>query len=519
MSRGDKTGSTSVKPAANLSEEEIQNLIGKAAPTLVATASNKTAFSATADDFVAPVFTENKDYKIEALNPVFVANALSDASTLQASEKEALKTKMLNGINQIKYTIKVTSKTNSNDSKTIEKTFDVQGFISKAKADEIFKALEIKAKENVDKSAVKITPASAKNKTKTYKFLHGTYDEKTLKSLDLLEITAPKDSAAIKVENKFISSNISDHSAILQPKLYLDEASKEYIFAYKDKTNVESEATKVTINGLPIPALSASAIAKFYGNKAEKPYSVDEAKTVEKLGKALDQVLPSEIKVEQIVLKGNEITLTGSDKDDQFTITADMLKAMNGRVTEVYPIDQQGILSITIKFDTVIQPNAVYMLESSDNQTTDEKVAAQQVGTIKISLKGLKQNQPEPKPQPDQPAPNVEVKQGTAFVLGEAATFENVSNKVKEKHPKNLFQFYKDLKGYGIASNGKGKDNEILLFAEGMGKDNINFGKIQKSKKYYLDGTLDEEHKTLTVKYQQKINGKFEDVVQVFTLK
>ncbi|WP_416738805.1 hypothetical protein ACM0L0_01525 [Mycoplasma sp. 005V] len=192
---------------------------------------------------------------------------------------------------------------------------------------------------------------------------------------------------------------------------------------------------------------------------------------------------------------------------------------MNGRVTEVYPIDQQGILSITIKFDTVIQPNAVYMLESSDNQTTDEKVAAQQVGTIKISLKGLKQNQPEPKPQPDQPAPNVEVKQGTAFVLGEAATFENVSNKVKEKHPKNLFQFYKDLKGYGIASNGKGKDNEILLFAEGMGKDNINFGKIQKSKKYYLDGTLDEEHKTLTVKYQQKINGKFEDVVQVFTLK
>ncbi|MFV8459209.1 hypothetical protein [Mycoplasma sp. CR] len=222
MNRGDKTGSTSIKPAANLSEEEIQNLIGKAAPTLVATASNKTAFSAIADDFVAPVFTENKDYKIEALNPVFIANALSDASTLQASEKEALKTKMLNGINQIKYTIKVTSKTNSNDSKTIEKTFDVQGFISKAKADEIFKALEIKAKENVDKSAVKITPASAKNKTKTYKFLHGTYDEKTLKSLDLLEITAPKDSAAIKVENKFISSNISNHSAILQPKLYLD---------------------------------------------------------------------------------------------------------------------------------------------------------------------------------------------------------------------------------------------------------------------------------------------------------
>ncbi|MFV8471267.1 hypothetical protein ACNQ1O_00450 [Mycoplasma sp. B6188] len=511
-----------IKKAAELDQAEVEALMGNAVPTLVEAASKKTAFSATDEDFVAPKFAENKDYTIEALDPVFYADALSENSALSPEAKEALKAKMLNGINEITYTIKVTSKKDASDTKTIEKTYDVAGFISKASADEIFKTLEIKPVANINKAQVKIQPDTTKGMTKAYKFLNGTYEENSLKKLALVEVVSPQGSVEIKVDNNIISSDPKTQSAVLEPVIYLDQYSRDYIFAYKDKSDTSSEASKVTVNELPTPVLSAKAISNFYGHGANKPYVVDVEKTVAKLGKALDQVLPSEISAEQIVLATKETTLVGSNEADKFAITADMLAKMNGRVTKVEAVDAEGKLLVTVTFDTITKPNALYMLASPNTQTTDESKAKAQVGTFVIVLEGLKQNapKPEPKPQPVTPSPEVSVTEGTAFVLGKDATFKNVNEKMK-KHPKNIFQYYKNTNTYGIASGGT-TDNEILKFADSISKDNISFDKISKpkgkSKIYYLDGEFDAKKKTLTVKYQQKINNKFVDVVQTFVL-
>ncbi|MFV8435301.1 hypothetical protein ACNQ16_03140 [Mycoplasma sp. 3137] len=509
-----------IKKAAELDQNEIEALMGEAVPTLVETASKKTAFSATDEDFVAPKFAENKDYTIEALDPVFYADALSKNSALSPEAKEALKTKMLNGINEITYTIKVKSKKDASDTKTIEKTYDVAGFISKASANEIFKTLEIKPVANIDKNQIKIQPDTTKGMTKAYKFLNGKYEEKSLKKLVLVEVVSPEGSVEIKVDNNIISSDPKTQSAVLEPVIYLDRYSRDYIFAYKDKSDVSSEASKVTVNELPTTVLSAKTISNFYGNGANKPYTVDVEKTVEKLGKALDQVLPSEISAEQIVLATKEVTLVGSSEADKFVITADMLAKMNGRVTKVEAFDSEGKLLVTVTFDTVTKPNALYMLTSPIAQTTDENAAKAQVGTFVIALEGLKQNAPQPDPQPVTPSPEVSVTEGTAFIIGKDATFENIKEKMA-KNPKNIFQYYKKPNAYGIASGGNTK-NEILIFADSMSKDNISFDKISKgkgkNKTYYLDGEFDAEKKTLTVKYQQKINNKFVDVAQTFVL-
>ncbi|MFV8470548.1 lipoprotein 17-related variable surface protein [Mycoplasma sp. VS509_3] len=514
------------KKAAALSEAEIETLMGQAVPTLVEAAAKKTAFSAAETDFVAPKFAENKDYTIEAIEPVFYADALGKESTLAPEAKEALKAKMLNGINEIKYSIKVTSKTDPNDFKKIEKTYDVAGFISKAQADEIFKTLVITQKENVDKSAVKILPASAPGMTKAYKFLNGSYDEKSLKNLDLIEMTAPQGTTNIKIDNKIVSSDIKAQQAIIEPVLYLDEASKNYIFVYKDKTSVESEETKIAINQLPTTALSAKALANFYiNNSSEKPYSVDNDKTAEKLTKALNEVLPSEVKPEQIVLSGKSVKLTGSKEGDTYQITAEMLAKMNPTVTKLYPLDEEGALSITVTFDTVQVPNAIYMLAARSKQTTDFKEAEAEKGELKIRLEGLKvkENTPEPTPvvpEPEQPKPETKVVQGTAFKLGPNANVVYIKATIQKKS-EHLLQYYKRVNGYGISSGGD-KGNTILLFADGMNSENINFDQIRKGNnkkaKYYLDGEFDAEKKTLTVKYQQKIDGKFVDVAQTFTL-
>ncbi|MFV8478363.1 hypothetical protein [Mycoplasma sp. B6400] len=519
-----------IKKAAELDQAEIEALMGNAVPTLVEVASKKTAFSATDEDFVAPKFAENKDYTIEALDPVFYADALSDNSALSPEAKEALKAKMLNGINEITYTIKVTSKKDASDTKTIEKTYDVAGFISKASADEIFKTLEIKPVANINKAQVKIQPDTTKGMTKAYKFLNGTYEENSLKKLALVEVVSPQGSVEIKVDNNIISSDPKTQSAVLEPVIYLDQYSRDYIFAYKDKSDTSSEASKVTVNELPTPVLSAKTIINFYGRNTDKPYVVDVEKTVAKLGKALDQVLPSEISAEQIVLAAKEVTLVGSNEADKFVITADMLAKMNGRVTKVNPIDKLGKLLVTVTFDTVIKPNAVYMLTSPNTQTTDKNEAKAQVGTFVISLEGLKQNapepKPEPKPQPVTPSPEVSVTEGTAFKLIKTnETFANVKDIVSKKAKSiervgKLIQLYgkKESNYYlGITSGGEWKDkNKILLFANGVKKSDVKFVTVKQS--LYLAGEFDAEKKTLTVKYQQKINNKFVDVVQTFVL-
>ncbi|MFV8481428.1 hypothetical protein ACNQ1X_00255 [Mycoplasma sp. SK341A] len=519
-----------IKKAAELDQDEIEALMGNAVPTLVEAASKKTAFSATDEDFVAPKFAENKDYTIEVLDPVFYADALSDNSALSPEAKEALKAKMLNGINEITYTIKVTSKKDTSDTKTIEKTYDVAGFISKASADEIFKTLEIKPVANINKAQVKIQPDTTKGMTKAYKFLNGTYEENSLKKLALVEVVSPQGSVEIKVDNNIISSDPKTQSAVLEPVIYLDKYSRDYIFAYKDKSDTSSEASKVTVNELPTPVLSAKTIINFYGRNTDKPYVVDVEKTVAKLGKALDQVLPSEISAEQIVLAAKEVTLVGSNEADKFVITADMLAKMNGRVTKVNPIDKLGKLLVTVTFDTVIKPNAVYMLTSPNTQTTDKNEAKAQVGTFVISLEGLKQNapepKPEPKPQPVTPSPEVSVTEGTAFKLIKTnETFANVKDIVSKKAKSiervgKLIQLYgkKESNYYlGITSGGEWKDkNKILLFANGVKKSDVKFVTVKQS--LYLAGEFDAEKKTLTVKYQQKINNKFVDVVQTFVL-
>ncbi|WP_416756609.1 hypothetical protein ACM0IS_01850 [Mycoplasma aquilae ATCC BAA-1896] len=511
-----------IKKAAELDQAEIEALMGKAVPTLVEAASKKTAFSATEADFVAPKFAENKDYIIEAIDPVFYADALSNKSALSPEAKEALKAKMLNGINEITYTIKVTSKKDASDTKTIEKTYDVAGFISKASADAIFKALDIKPVANINKDQVKIQPDNTKGMTKAYKFLHGTYEQNSLKKLALVEVTSPEGSVEIKVDNNIISSDPKTQSAVLEPVIYLDRYSRDYIFAFKDKSDVSSETSKVTVNELPTPVLSAKAISNFYGRGANKPYAVDVEKTVAKLGKALDQVLPSEISPEQIVLDTKEVTLVGSNEADKFAITSDMLAKMNGRVTNIEAVDAEGKLLVTVTFDTITKPNALYMLASPNTQTTDEEAAKAQVGTFVIVLEGLKQNAPEP----EQPKPETEVVQGTAFTLNKVSgIFANVSEITNAKASSikkvgKLFQLYgKNENEYylGITSGGQFKDkNKIILFADGIKKGDIKF--TVKNGKEYLDGEFDAEKKTLIVKYQQEINKKFVDVTQTFTL-
>ncbi|MHA3828293.1 hypothetical protein [Mycoplasma sp. Z1473D] len=524
-SKEDDQKQPEAKKASELTDEEVNTLIGETKPTLTEAATKKTAFSAVADDFVAPQFAENKDYTIEASNPVFEQVVLAN-KTIPNEVREAAKEKMLNGINTISYTITVTSKKDATDKKEIQKSFDVSGFISKAAAEEIFKALTIEDKANVDKSVVRIEPSTDKGMTKAYKFMHGTYSPSSLDKLDLITVTKPENSVDILVGNTIDSTDVAQATAKLRPIVYLDKPSKEYIFAYKDKTDTKSESNLVTVTELPTPILSAKAIENFYAkNSSTKIYEINVEETVKKLGKALDQVLPSEITKDQIVIAAKAGTLTAQNNDqDTFQVTPEMLEAFNGAVSELTPLDDQGMLFIRVSFNTVIKPNAIYML-ANKSQTTDAEVAKKELGEFKLKLEGLKVKEAVSEPatgEENKPAEEAKVLQGTALVLRDNATAEYVAKVTAEKAKsiasKGILQWYSKDNKFGITSGGAYKDqNNIIELASGVQLSDLKL--IKSGKNYYMNGSYDPETKTLKVQYSQKINGEFKDVEQSFVLK
>ncbi|WLP85914.1 lipoprotein 17-related variable surface protein [Mycoplasma seminis] len=526
-----------VTKASELTAEQFATLIGEAKPTIKDEAKEKTAFDAAIADLNTPT-VENADYVIEFLSskkdaPTFTTNigkVLFNEKT-PTDEKTEVENRLFAGERKVNYSIKVTSKTDNKDFKVFEKEFLVSGYKTKEQVMEILKAAKPAVKEQINTDVITIEPSTEKGYSVAYKFLHGKYT-----SFNKLDAISLEEGPKLKVAYKLVEGDTTKGTAKVLPIIYYDNASKNFYFVYKDLSTERKDDDYLQLNGLPIPALSAKAIADNYKG-TDGPtgvYEID-AKVVEKnAGKPLSELYPSEITMDMLKdsLVSQPATLIGSAPEDKYQITAEMLKEMNGTITGIkHKDDLDPYVIVTVQFDTVKVENGIYYISKKEAATKDYEVAKNAKGEFSVRLAGLKVKTPEPDTSTPKPGTNVGGKdnttpatpivQGTAFKLAETATAANIENVIKAKsaNANNFDLQYYDKRGYfGIKGSGN-ISNSALLLLNNVPSDEIKLVTLKGKNKGILNcGSYDATTKTLTVKYQQKINNEFKDVQQSFVL-
>ncbi|MFV9451817.1 hypothetical protein ACNF36_02775 [Mycoplasma sp. 4463] len=422
---------------------------------------------------------------------------------------------------------KVTVKTTKEgQTEPTSEDFEVAGYISKEQAYEKFRAVLATMSTTVDKEQennLAIQPQTAKGVSAGAKYLAGSYTNKTLENVIKVSVTGED-----LVKGAFTvvdaSTNLKEGKTKVIPYLYLDDKSHNDIFMYKSgSTQATSLEDEVEVTQLPVLAMSAAGIANTYN--VQKAFTIDEAKLLEALNKqSMSEVSFSDLTVENVTaaLKFTPMTILPKAGGEEYgyVLDANFKEASKFKVAKIETIPgdaSETSAKISFEFETVVPTVAegqkvFYFVKSAEPKATELTEAMN--GKFSQVLNGLKAKETTPATADgeesrtdtgstvsDQPVAEAESAYKDAFVVLSTATYANAKTTYDAKQGKiqtnGLLQSYSKGAFFGITSGGNGDNNKLFALKEGLSVSNI----VLKNSKF-LNGTLDEANKSVTITYQ-----------------
>ncbi|MEA4190848.1 hypothetical protein [Mycoplasma sp. 2248] len=422
---------------------------------------------------------------------------------------------------------KVTVKTTKEgQTEPTSEDFEVAGYISKEQAYEKFRAVLATMSTTVDKEQennLAIQPQTAKGVSAGAKYLAGSYTNKTLENV--IKVSVPGEDL---VKGAFTvvdaSTNLKEGKTKVIPYLYLDDKSHNDIFMYKSgSTQATSLEDEVEVTQLPVLAMSAAGIANTYN--VQKAFTIDEAKLLEALNKqSMSEVSFSDLTVENVTaaLKFTPMTILPKAGGEEYgyVLDANFKEASKFKVAKIETIPgdaSETSAKISFEFETVVPTVAegqkvFYFVKSAEPKATELTEAMN--GKFSQVLNGLKAKETTPATADgeesrtdtgstvsDQPVAEAESAYKDAFVVLSTATYANAKTTYDAKQGKiqtnGLLQSYSKGAFFGITSGGNGDNNKLFALKEGLSVSNI----VLKNSKF-LNGTLDEANKSVTITYQ-----------------
>ncbi|WP_324672202.1 hypothetical protein U5U50_01750 [Mycoplasma sp. 888] len=506
---GGESETPNTDPVTPLVEEK------KVSVTLNADAiGKKTAYVADINDFTINV----------PEGVTLVEKSVVDLYELSKTDtEEGIAAKKLLFAGKAKITVKTTKEGQANPT---SEDFEVEGYISKDQAYKKFKAVLTTISTSVDKDQennLAIQPQTVKGVSAGARYLTGSYTNKTLENVIKVSVTGDD-----LVKGAFTvvdaSSNLKEGKTKVIPYLYLDDKSHNDIFMYKSgSTEATSSEDEVEVTQLPVLAMSAAGIVNTYN--VQKAFTIDEAKLLEVLNKkSMSEVSFSDLTVDNVTaaLKFTPMTILPKAGGQEYGYVLDnnFKDASKFKITkiETLPNDtSETSAKISFEFETIVPmvtegQKIFYFVKSGQTQVA-ELTEALNGKFSQVLIKGLKAKETTPAPaekessantsstSSEQSAPEVESAYKDAFVLLPTATYANAKdtydNKQKSIKTNGLLQSYNSGAFFGITSGGNKDNNKLFAL-----KDGLNVSNIVLKKNKFLSGTLDQENKSVTIKYQ-----------------
>ncbi|MFV8489545.1 hypothetical protein [Mycoplasma sp. 31_09] len=412
---------------------------------------------------------------------------------------------------KVDYRFKVASKADASVAKEFTTSYEIDGYISEAKAKEIFAAamnLLDDSNFEIDKSKLLIdidsTREDFKGTNNSYKFIYGPYYPKSVEAA--ISIKTAGTIAKASYEYNKLSVNPAKNELRIEPYLYLDDKSQNTLFAYRNgKQYIEGDQnTSVLFENLPSRALSAVAIATNYN--LYQAFNFDKGKLEEIAGKKLNEINPSEVTVEMLnkalSVNHTEVMSKTNNPIDKFMVSSDFVSKSNLHISSVKSNENEGSIYVEFTFNTISNndPNGTIYLGKGIEQSQD--VNQFNNATFVVKKGGFKAAI-----APEETA----YEEKEIFTLQPGMNFENIlalwnNKKDKFKSKGGAIQKYAGKKGkvfYGITSNGQGNDNKVLVIKDNSELDADSILTTNpKGNDKFLDASLDEENKQLIVKFK-----------------
>ncbi|MFV8474413.1 hypothetical protein [Mycoplasma sp. Z631] len=499
----DKTTSVTInKDFLALDNDALVNKYIKHAPTLKDEVfEKKTAWVAQVEDLKDIEFNPSE------------TEAVSVVSISMPDDKERLghfDDWLKQGKMKVDYRFKVASKSDANVSKEFTTSYQLAGYISETKANEIFaNSMNLLANENyvIDKSKLEIDIDSSreefKNTNNSYKFIYGAYYPKSVNKA--ISIKNEGTLAKASYEYNKLAVNPAKNELRIEPFLYLDDKSINTFFAYRNgKQYIEDDQnTSIVFNNLPSRALSALAIATNYNLNQAIGFS--KAKLEELVGKKLNEIDPKDVTIEMLAqaldINHTSVQSRLNNPYDKFDVTSDFVTKSNLHISELKVNEKEGSLYVTFEFNTIPSndPNGTIYLGKGIEQSQDPNQF--KTGTFVVKKAGFK--------APKAVEESV-YEEKAIFDLNPAMNFDAILTLWNAKKDKFLskggalqkYETKKEGPFLGITANSQNKSNKVLTLKadSGLSMENV-LTTNPKGKNKFLDATLDETNKQLIVKY------------------
>ncbi|MFV8459212.1 hypothetical protein [Mycoplasma sp. 005V] len=411
---------------------------------------------------------------------------------------------------KVDYRFKVASKVDPAVQKEFTKSYEISGYISEAKAKEIFaQSMSLLDDSNfsIDKTKLIIDIDSSRPEFKgtnnSYKFLNGSYYPLSVEKA----ISIKNQGAIAKASYQFnkLGVNPAKNELRIEPFLYLDNKSANNFFVYRNgKEYVEGDNnTSIVFDNLPSRALSAVAIATNY--RINQAFNFDKAKLEKATGKVLSETDPKDVTVEMLNqaldINHTEVVSSANNALDKFMVSSEFIKNSKLHITEVKANEREGSIVVKFEFNTIPlqDPNGTIYLGKGIEQSQDPQQL--NIGTFTVKKSGFKALGA---------AQETEYQEKAIFELEAGMTFEKIKELWDNKKDKfeskgGAIQKYGSGKKafLGITANGQGKNNKILTLKQDseMNIDSVLSTNIKGGKKY-LEASLNEATKQLIVKYK-----------------